>query len=101
MQREGLGLLLGGRFSILRPPILRLFSASLQLELKSANGTHLKNKKVILTVSYGSRKQTKTYVTDDTGMASFVLETSAWDNSSKVILQVRNRLLQTNLELSR
>ncbi|XP_016157366.1 PREDICTED: alpha-2-macroglobulin-like isoform X2 [Ficedula albicollis] len=61
------------------------------LELKSANGTHLKNKKVILTVSYGSRKQTKTYLTDDTGMASFVLETSAWDNSSKVILQVMAR----------
>ncbi|NWH94490.1 A2ML1 protein, partial [Aegithalos caudatus] len=59
------------------------------LELKSANGTHLKNKKVILTVSYGSRKQTKTYLTDDTGMASFILETSAWDNSSKVILQAR------------
>ncbi|NXC07098.1 A2ML1 protein, partial [Orthonyx spaldingii] len=61
------------------------------LELKSANGTHLKNKKVILTVSYGSRKQTKTYVTDDTGMASFVLETSAWDNSSKVILQAKSQ----------
>ncbi|XP_014742819.1 PREDICTED: alpha-2-macroglobulin-like protein 1 isoform X1 [Sturnus vulgaris] len=61
------------------------------LELKSANGTHLKNKKVILTVSYGSRKQTKTYLTDDTGMASFVLDTSAWDNSSKVILQARSQ----------
>ncbi|XP_062343420.1 alpha-2-macroglobulin-like protein 1 [Cinclus cinclus] len=61
------------------------------LELKSANGTHLKNKKVILTVSYGSRKQTKTYLTGDTGMASFVLETSAWDNSSKVILQARSQ----------
>ncbi|OWK54540.1 Alpha-2-macroglobulin-like protein 1 [Lonchura striata] len=61
------------------------------LELRSANGTHLKNKKVILTVSYGSRKQTKTYLTDDTGMASFVLETSAWDNSSKVILQAKSQ----------
>ncbi|XP_048150246.1 alpha-2-macroglobulin-like protein 1 isoform X2 [Corvus hawaiiensis] len=61
------------------------------LELKSANGTHLKGKKVILTVSYGSRKQTKTYLTDDTGMASFVLETSAWDNSSKVILQAKSQ----------
>ncbi|XP_066197304.1 alpha-2-macroglobulin-like protein 1 isoform X1 [Sylvia atricapilla] len=60
------------------------------LELKSANGTHLKEKKVTLTVSYGSRKQTKTYLTDDTGMASFVLETSAWDNSSKVILQAKS-----------
>ncbi|KFP58455.1 Alpha-2-macroglobulin-like 1, partial [Cariama cristata] len=59
------------------------------LELKSANGTHLKNKEVILTVSYGSRKQTKTYFTDDTGMASFILETSAWDNSSKVLLQAK------------
>lgn len=56
---------------------------------------------MILTVSYGSRKQSKTFLTDDTGMASFVLETSAWDNSSKVILQVRNQLLQTSLELSR
>ncbi|NXT61541.1 A2ML1 protein, partial [Chaetops frenatus] len=62
------------------------------LELKSANGTHLKNKKVILTVSYGSRKQTKTYLTNDSGMASFVLETSAWDNSSKVILQAKSQL---------
>ncbi|NXK94604.1 A2ML1 protein, partial [Formicarius rufipectus] len=62
------------------------------LELKSANGTHLKNKKVILTVSHGSRKQTKTYFTDDTGMASFILETSAWDNSSKVILQAKPQL---------
>ncbi|XP_050752376.1 alpha-2-macroglobulin-like protein 1 [Gymnogyps californianus] len=61
------------------------------LELKSANGTHLKNKEVILTVSYGSRKQTKTYFTDDTGMASFTLETSAWDNSSKVLLQAKTQ----------
>ncbi|NWV59700.1 A2ML1 protein, partial [Malurus elegans] len=60
------------------------------LVLKSANGTHLKNKKVILTVSYGSRKHTKTYLTDDNGMASFILETSAWDNSSKVILQAKS-----------
>ncbi|NXJ41881.1 A2ML1 protein, partial [Ciconia maguari] len=61
------------------------------LELKSANGTHLKNKEVILTVSYGSRKQTKTYFTDDTGMASFTLETSAWDNSSKVLLEAKTQ----------
>lgn len=49
----------------------------------------MKNKEVILTVSYGSRKQIKTYFIDDTGMASFTLETSAWDNSSKVLLQVK------------
>ncbi|KAM6320650.1 alpha-2-macroglobulin-like protein 1 [Aegotheles albertisi] len=61
------------------------------LELKSANGTHLKNREVILTVSHGSRKQTKTYFTDDTGMASFVLETSAWDNSSEVVLQAKTQ----------
>ncbi|XP_071618073.1 alpha-2-macroglobulin-like protein 1 [Heliangelus exortis] len=61
------------------------------LELKSANGTHLKNKEVILTVSYGSQKQTKTYFTDDTGMASFTLETSAWGNSSKVLLQAKTQ----------
>ncbi|XP_027638266.2 alpha-2-macroglobulin-like protein 1 isoform X4 [Falco peregrinus] len=61
------------------------------LELKSANGTHLKNKEVILTVSYGSRKQTKSYFTDDAGMASFTLETSAWDNSSKVLLQAKTQ----------
>ncbi|KAF1428831.1 Alpha-2-macroglobulin-like protein 1, partial [Spheniscus magellanicus] len=61
------------------------------LELKSANGTHLKNKEVILTVSYGSKKQTETYFTDATGMASFTLETSAWDNSSKVLLQAKTR----------
>ncbi|XP_051470054.1 alpha-2-macroglobulin-like protein 1 isoform X1 [Apus apus] len=61
------------------------------MELKSANGTHLKNKEVILTVSYGSSKQTKTYLTDDTGMASFSLETSAWDNSSKVLLQAKTQ----------
>ncbi|KAM6438234.1 alpha-2-macroglobulin-like protein 1 [Rhynochetos jubatus] len=61
------------------------------LELKSANGTHLKNKEVILTVSYGSRKQTKTYFTDDTGMASFTLETTAWGNSSKVVLQAKTQ----------
>ncbi|KFQ74132.1 Alpha-2-macroglobulin-like 1, partial [Phaethon lepturus] len=61
------------------------------LELKSANGTHLKNKEVILTVSRGSRKQTKTYFTDDTGMASFTLETSTWDNSSKVLLQAKTQ----------
>ncbi|XP_010216069.1 PREDICTED: alpha-2-macroglobulin-like protein 1 isoform X3 [Tinamus guttatus] len=59
------------------------------LELKSASGTPLKNKKVILTVSYGNRKQTKIYVTDDSGMSSFTLETSAWDNSSNVILQAK------------
>ncbi|NWH24600.1 A2ML1 protein, partial [Grus americana] len=61
------------------------------LELKSANGTHLKNREVILTVSYGSKKQTKTYFTDDTGMASFTLETLAWDNSSKVLLQAKTQ----------
>ncbi|KFV51025.1 Alpha-2-macroglobulin-like 1, partial [Tyto alba] len=61
------------------------------LELRSANGTHLKNKEVILTVSYGGKKQTKTYFTDDTGMASFTLETSAWDNSSKVLLQAKTQ----------
>ncbi|NWQ77754.1 A2ML1 protein, partial [Columbina picui] len=61
------------------------------LELRSANGTHLKNKEVTLTVSHGSRKQTKTYFTDDTGMASFTLETSAWDNSSKVLLQAKTQ----------
>ncbi|XP_072782532.1 alpha-2-macroglobulin-like protein 1 isoform X2 [Taeniopygia guttata] len=68
------------------------------LELRSANGTHMKNKKVILTVSYGSRKQTKTYLTDDTGMASFVLETSAWVNSSKVILQAKSQPEDVNSE---
>ncbi|NXD67624.1 A2ML1 protein, partial [Eolophus roseicapillus] len=62
------------------------------LELKSANGTHLKNKEVILTVSYGSRKQTKTFFTDDTGMASFILETSAWGNSSEVLLQAKTQM---------
>ncbi|NXG74952.1 A2ML1 protein, partial [Baryphthengus martii] len=62
------------------------------LELKSANGTYLKNKEVILTVSYNSKKQTKAYITDDTGMASFTLETSAWDNSSKVLLQAKTQL---------
>ncbi|KAM6292658.1 alpha-2-macroglobulin-like protein 1 [Porphyrio hochstetteri] len=61
------------------------------LELKSANGTHLKNREVILTVSYGSRKQTKTYFTDDTGMASFTLETLSWGNSSKVLLQAKTQ----------
>ncbi|NXO51473.1 A2ML1 protein, partial [Aramus guarauna] len=61
------------------------------LELKSANGTHLKNREVILTVSYGSKKQTKTYFTDNIGMASFTLETLAWDNSSKVLLQAKTR----------
>ncbi|XP_071671335.1 alpha-2-macroglobulin-like protein 1 isoform X4 [Patagioenas fasciata] len=61
------------------------------LELKSTNGTRLKNKEVILTVSHGSRKQIKTYFTDDTGMASFTLETSAWDNSSKVLLQAKTQ----------
>ncbi|XP_009081349.1 PREDICTED: alpha-2-macroglobulin-like protein 1 [Acanthisitta chloris] len=59
------------------------------LELKTINGTHLKNKKVILSVSYGSRKQTKTYFTDDNGVAAFILETSAWDNSSRVLLQAK------------
>ncbi|NXT25668.1 A2ML1 protein, partial [Syrrhaptes paradoxus] len=61
------------------------------LELKSANKTYLKNKQVILTVSYGSKKQTNTYFTDDTGMVSFTLETSAWDNSSKVLLQAKTQ----------
>ncbi|XP_061863712.1 alpha-2-macroglobulin-like protein 1 [Colius striatus] len=61
------------------------------MELKSANGMHLKNKEVILTVSHGSRKQIKTYFTDDAGMVSFTLETSAWDNSSKVLLQAKTQ----------
>lgn len=88
-QKGELSLVVAVRFSVLGPTVLRLFPALLQMELKSASGTHLKKKKVILKVSYGSKKQAKTYFSDDTGVASFTLETSAWDSSSEVLLQIK------------
>ncbi|CAM4459905.1 unnamed protein product [Caretta caretta] len=58
-----------------------------RLKLSSATGMPLKNAEVFLTVYHRSKMQTETYLTDDTGVASFTLDTSPWKDSDKVSLQ--------------
>ncbi|XP_074915917.1 alpha-2-macroglobulin-like protein 1 [Chelonoidis abingdonii] len=46
--------------------------------LKAAGGSALKNEKLQLFVSYGDVRQNQTFLTDESGRASFELDTSGW-----------------------
>ncbi|XP_034611566.1 alpha-2-macroglobulin-like protein 1 isoform X5 [Trachemys scripta elegans] len=46
--------------------------------LKAADGSALKNEKLQLFVSYGVVRQDQTFLTDESGRASFELDTSGW-----------------------
>nr|XP_042702283.1 LOW QUALITY PROTEIN: alpha-2-macroglobulin-like protein 1 [Chrysemys picta bellii] len=46
--------------------------------LKAADGSALKNEKLQLFVSYGDVRQDQTFLTDESGRASFELDTSGW-----------------------
>ncbi|XP_050790972.1 alpha-2-macroglobulin-like protein 1 [Gopherus flavomarginatus] len=46
--------------------------------LKAADGSALKNEKLQLFVSYGDVRQDQTFLTDESGRASFKLDTSGW-----------------------
>ncbi|KAM9112666.1 alpha-2-macroglobulin-like protein 1 [Pangshura tecta] len=49
--------------------------------LKAAGGSALKNEKLQLFVSYGDVRQDQTFLTDESGRASFELDTSDWTGS--------------------
>ncbi|XP_074796491.1 alpha-2-macroglobulin-like protein 1 [Natator depressus] len=49
--------------------------------LKAADGSALKNEKLQLFVSYGDKNKTQTFLTDESGRASFELDTSGWTGS--------------------
>ena len=66
------------------------FSASLrchQIKLQDHYGNGMKNRKVYLVIRFMRRRFIKTYITDGSGVASFNLDTTAW-NSSSVSLEV-------------
>ncbi|XP_034611565.1 alpha-2-macroglobulin-like protein 1 isoform X4 [Trachemys scripta elegans] len=46
--------------------------------LKAAGGSVLKNEKLQLFVSYGDKNKNQTFLTDESGRASFELDTSGW-----------------------
>ncbi|XP_053870605.1 alpha-2-macroglobulin-like protein 1 [Malaclemys terrapin pileata] len=46
--------------------------------LKAADGSALKNEKLQLFVSYGDKNKNQTFLTDESGRASFELDTSGW-----------------------
>lgn len=52
-----------------------------QMLLKAADGSALKNEKLQLFVSYGDKNKNQTFLTDDSGRASFELDTSGWTRS--------------------
>ncbi|XP_053870695.1 alpha-2-macroglobulin-like protein 1 [Malaclemys terrapin pileata] len=49
--------------------------------LKAADGSVLKNEKLQLFVSYGDKNKNQTFLTDESGRASFELDTSSWTGS--------------------
>ncbi|XP_067412400.1 alpha-2-macroglobulin-like protein 1 [Emydura macquarii macquarii] len=55
--------------------------------LKAADGSGLKNEKLKLFVSYGDVRKKQTFLTDESGRASFELDTSGW--TGKVSLEGR------------
>ncbi|NXI50779.1 A2ML1 protein, partial [Chloroceryle aenea] len=59
-----------------------------KMKLRDHYGNGLKNRKVYLLVKFLRRRFIKTYITDDSGTASFNLDTTAW-NSSSVSLEGR------------
>ncbi|NWW27655.1 A2ML1 protein, partial [Falcunculus frontatus] len=59
-----------------------------KLKVQDHYGTGMKNRKVYLVIRVMRRRFIKTYITDDSGIASFNLDTTAW-NSSSVSLEGR------------
>ncbi|NWV04054.1 A2ML1 protein, partial [Ptilonorhynchus violaceus] len=59
-----------------------------KLKVQDHYGTGMKNRKVYLVIRFMRRRFIKTYITDDSGIASFNLDTTAW-NSSSVSLEGR------------
>lgn len=58
-----------------------------QVKLQDHYGNGMKNRKVYLVIKFMRRRFIKTYITDGSGIASFNLDTTAW-NSSSVSLEV-------------
>lgn len=58
-----------------------------QIKLQDHYGNGMKNRKVYLVIKFMRRRFIKTYITDGSGIASFNLDTSAW-NTSSVSLEV-------------
>ncbi|NWR52602.1 A2ML1 protein, partial [Regulus satrapa] len=59
-----------------------------KIKVQDHYGTGMKNRKVYLVIRFMRRRFIKTYITDDNGIASFNLDTTAW-NSSSVSLEGR------------
>ncbi|NXR73916.1 A2ML1 protein, partial [Pycnonotus jocosus] len=59
-----------------------------KIKVQDHYGTGMKNKKVYLVIRFMRRRFIKTYITDDSGIALFNLDTTAW-NSSSVSLEVK------------
>ncbi|CAM9958505.1 unnamed protein product [Bubo scandiacus] len=59
-----------------------------KIKLQDHYGNGMKNRKVYLIIKFMRRRFIKTYITDDSGIASFNLDTTAW-NSSSVSLEGR------------
>ncbi|NXY13730.1 A2ML1 protein, partial [Atrichornis clamosus] len=59
-----------------------------KIKVEDHYGTGMKNRKVYLVIRFMRRRFIKTYITDDSGIASFNLDTTAW-NSSSVSLEGR------------
>ncbi|XP_010001290.1 PREDICTED: alpha-2-macroglobulin-like protein 1 [Chaetura pelagica] len=59
-----------------------------KIKLQDQYGNGIKNRKVYLIINFMRRRLIKTYITDDSGTASFNLDTTAW-NSSSVSLEGR------------
>ncbi|NXI80930.1 A2ML1 protein, partial [Rhipidura dahli] len=59
-----------------------------KIKVQDHYGTGVKNRKVYLVIRVMRRRFIKTYITDDSGIASFNLDTTAW-NSSSVSLEGR------------
>nr|XP_041573953.1 alpha-2-macroglobulin-like protein 1 [Taeniopygia guttata] len=61
-----------------------------KIKVQDHYGTGMKNRKVYLVIRVMRRRFIKTYITDDSGIASFNLDTTAW-NSSSVSLEVTGK----------
>ncbi|NXQ59525.1 A2ML1 protein, partial [Anthoscopus minutus] len=59
-----------------------------KIKIQDHYGNGLKNRKVYLVIRFMRRRFIKTYITDDSGIASFNLDTTTW-NSSSVSLEGR------------
>ncbi|XP_063250395.1 alpha-2-macroglobulin-like protein 1 [Prinia subflava] len=59
-----------------------------KIKVQDHYGTGMKNRKVYLVIRFMRRRFIKTYITDDSGIASFNLDTTAW-NSSSVSLEAK------------